>query len=90
MGYTIIILLLTESFPTEVQSVCAGVVEGIAQCGSFIAPIIITMCINIQVYSMIVLSGILVVIVVLPLFVFEENKRMGEGSVLRSALGNHL
>lgn len=66
MSYTIIIILLTESFPSNVQSICTGIIESFGQLGSFLGPIVITICINMKIYPIIVLSFIILVTVVIP------------------------
>jgi len=60
----------------SVQAICAGIVEAIAQSGAFIAPIVITICINVQVYPIIVLSFVVFFIVLLPLFAIPKDKDM--------------
>jgi hypothetical protein len=39
-------MLLTETFPLTVQATFGSVIEAIAQSGAFLAPIVITFCIN--------------------------------------------
>ena len=73
MAYLVIIITLTESFPMNVQSVCSGIVESLAQLGIFVGPIVVTFCINLQISPMIVFSGFLIVFVLLPLFGLEET-----------------
>lgn len=74
MSYTVIIIMLTESFPANVQSICTGIIESIGQLGSFIGPFLITACINLKVYPIIVLSVVLLVMVVLPVSFMKEPK----------------
>lgn len=67
-------MLLTECFPLSVQGVCAGVVEGTAQIGAVLAPIIISFCINQQLYPMLVLSFIIIFTDFIPTFWIEKPK----------------
>lgn len=67
-------MMLTESFPMKVQSICAGIIEAVAQLGGFLGPIIITICINSQVYPVIVLSFIIILIIVIPLCMIKDKK----------------
>jgi len=47
LAFTLIIIFLsTEAFPMNIQATCAGIIEAIAQLGSFLGPIVITLCIN--------------------------------------------
>ncbi len=64
----IIIITLTEAFPMKVQSVCSGFVESFAQIGIFLGPIIINLCITLQIHPIIVLSVLLFITVVAPMF----------------------
>lgn len=66
--------MLTESFPMKVQSICAGIIESVAQLGGFLGPIIITICINYQVYPVIVLSFVIILIIVIPLCMISDKK----------------
>lgn len=74
MSYTVIIILLTESFPANVQSICTGVIESFGQLGAFLGPITITICINLKIYPIIVLSGIIFLTVVIPVSFLKEPK----------------
>jgi hypothetical protein len=40
----------------NIQATCAGIIEAIAQIGSFLGPIIITFCTNLQFYPIIAIS----------------------------------
>lgn len=62
----------------KVQSICAGIIEAVAQLGGFLGPIIITICINLQVYPVIVLSFIIVLIIVIPLCMISDKKNPDE------------
>ena len=68
------LLLLTEVFPSQVQAICAGIIESIAQLGNFLGPITITLCINMQIYPVILLSFVLVVTLLLPLWFMKEKR----------------
>jgi len=72
----VIIVTLTELFPMNVQSVCSGVVESLAQLGILVGPVIVTLCINLQIYPMIVLSVVLIVFVVVPVLGLDETMRV--------------
>ena len=74
MSYTIIIILLTESFPANVQSICTGIIEAFGQIGAFLGPILITICINLGVYPVLVMSVILAIFVVFPVSLLREPK----------------
>ena len=67
-------MLLTESYPLNVQAICAGVIEAIAQLGNFLGPIIITMSIDLQIYPIILISFLLILTVLAPTFFMEEKK----------------
>jgi MFS family permease len=69
-------LLLTESFPVEVQGTCSGIVESVAQLGIFLGPVVITICINNQIYPIIALSFIQLILIIIPLFALEERKEV--------------
>lgn len=62
----------------KVQSICAGIIEAVAQLGGFLGPIIITICINLQIYPVIVLSFIIVLIIVIPLCMISDKKNPDE------------
>lgn len=74
MSWTLVMMLLTESYPMQVQATCVGVVESITQLGSFLAPIVITLSINMQIYPIIILSFIVVAFILIPTFFLEERK----------------
>ena len=67
-------MLLTESYPLNVQAICAGVIEAIAQLGNFLGPIIITMSIDLQIYPIILISFLLILTILVPTFFMEEKK----------------
>jgi hypothetical protein len=74
MAYALVLMILTEVFPLAVQGICAGVIESVAQLGVFLGPIIITACIDLQVYPVIVLSFIVVATIVVPIRLLDEKK----------------
>lgn len=74
-------MMLTESFPMKVQSICAGIIEAVAQLGGFLGPITITICINYQVYPVIVLSFIIIFIIVIPLCMISDKKNPDEAVI---------
>ena len=78
MSWTLVMMLLTESYPLQIQATCVGVVESITQIGSFMAPIIITASIDMQIYPIIILSFIVVLMIVIPIYFFEERKIIEE------------
>ena len=59
-------MILTNFFPIGVQATCSGIIEVIAQSGVFLGPIVVTMCINLQIYPMIAISGIVLILTFLP------------------------
>jgi hypothetical protein len=67
-------MLLTESYPMQVQATCVGVVESVTQLSAFMAPIIITASINLQIYPIIILSFVVVLTILIPMYFFEERK----------------
>lgn len=73
LAFTIVLMLLTETFPPNVQATIAGIIEGVAQVGSFLGPIVITFCINLRVYPIIVLSFIALIMIILPLLFMRES-----------------
>lgn len=80
-------MILTESFPTAVQGICAGVIEAVAQVGVFVGPIVITLCIDLQVYPVIVLSFIIMATIVIPVNFLPSKTReeLEEGSLLEES-----
>ena len=56
------------------MSVGTGVVEAIGQLGSFMGPIVINLCISLEIYPVIVLSGVALLFIVLPLIWMVETK----------------
>lgn len=58
----------------EVQGSCAGVIESLAQIGMLAGPVVITGCIDLQIYPMLALSFIVLVTVVIPMYVLEERR----------------
>jgi hypothetical protein len=62
----------------SVQATCAGIIEAVAQFGSFLAPIVITFCINLQIYPIIVLSFIAIVFILIPLFFIKETRSQAD------------
>ena len=76
----IIIITLIEAFPMNVQSICSGVVESVAQIGILLGPIAINVCINLQINPIVVLSVILFITVVGPMFGLEETLKTHKDS----------
>jgi nitrate/nitrite transporter NarK len=70
----IIVMLMTECFPGSLQSICTGVIEGVGQIGAALGPVVITLCINLKIHPMIILSIICLVFIVLPFFWMVEPK----------------
>ena len=51
----------------NIQATCSGIIEAIAQLGSFLGPIVITFCINLSIYPIIALSILAICIILIPL-----------------------
>lgn len=70
----------------QVQAICAGIIESIAQLGNFLGPIIITLCINMQIYPIIVLSFVLILTLLLPLsFLQDKQVKQGKEILIKQA-----
>jgi hypothetical protein len=73
-SFSLFMVMMTENFPLEVQASCAGIVEGVAQLGTFMGPVVITLSIDFQIYPVIVLSFIVFLTVVIPTWFLREKK----------------
>lgn len=69
----VIIILLTEAYPANVQSIGTGFVESIGQLGSFLGPIIVNISIVLKIHPIIVISFIVVVLIVIPIIFMPET-----------------
>lgn len=52
----------------SLQATCSGIVEAVAQVGGFLGPIIITFCINFQIFPIIAISVLAFFVILIPLF----------------------
>jgi len=68
------IFVATEAFPMNIQATCAGIIEAIAQLGSFLGPITITFCINLSIYPIIALSFLAFATILIPLSLMKAPK----------------
>jgi len=66
-------MIVTQAFPLSVKSICAGIIESLAQIGTFLGPVIVTVCINLQIQAMIVISFIALATIFLPSFMIKEK-----------------
>lgn len=73
MAYMVIIILLTEAYPANVQSIGTGFVESFGQLGAFFGPIVVSTSISLKVYPIIVISFIIIAMVVIPLMGMPET-----------------
>lgn len=71
-----IVMLQTESFPLEIQSIGAGSVEAFAQIGSIAAPLVIAFAINAKLEKMATMAVILLILMIPLKFVPEPNKAL--------------
>ena len=62
IGYSMIAMIQTESFPIHIQSIGAGSIEALAQIGCFLSPILVTMAINLSIEKMAVLAAGLLIL----------------------------
>ena len=76
-----VVMLLTESFPADVQATTTAIVESIGQIGGALGPIIINLCIQRQVHPMIALSIMALILIVIPLFFLKDPQ---EGNKIES------
>lgn len=67
MAYMIVIILLTEAYPPNVQSIGTGFVEAVGQAGAFLGPVVVNLCIAFEIYPIIIISVIAVVMIVIPM-----------------------
>lgn len=67
IAYMVVIILLTEAYPPNVQSIGTGFVEAVGQAGAFLGPVVINLCISLQVYPILVISVIAIVMIVIPI-----------------------
>ena len=74
LAYQLGLMLITEFFPMKTQAICAGIIEAIAQIGSFLGPIIITISIDLQVYPVIILSFIGAATCMIPIYFLKVKK----------------
>lgn len=63
----IVIIILTEAYPANVQSIGTGFVEAVGQAGAFLGPIVVNLCIAWKINVIIVISAIALVMIVLPM-----------------------
>ena len=67
-------MILTEAFPPTIIGVCIGIIESLAQVGSFMGPIVVSLCINMKIYPTIALSVLIIFTTVIPFFGMVETK----------------
>ena len=65
-------MLLTESFPADVQATSTAVIESVGQIGAALGPILINLCIKWQVHPMIALSVMALLLIVVPFFWMKD------------------
>lgn len=64
-----IVMIQTESFPLEIQSVGAGAIEAFSQLGSIGAPLIVAFCIDLGLNKMATMGGVMLVLMISLKFV---------------------
>lgn len=74
IGYFMVMMVQTESFPAPIQSVGAGSIEALAQLGSMASPLIIAFAVDIGVNKLAAM-GVVLLICLIPLkFVPEPSQ----------------
>lgn len=73
MAYMVVIIILTEAYPPNIQSIGTGFVEAVGQAGAFLGPIVVNLCISLKVNVIIVISVIAVVMIVIPMIGMVET-----------------
>lgn len=51
-----------------------GIIDSGAQIGNFVAPIMITVCINKQIYPLVLFSVVIVLFIVIPLSFLDDSR----------------
>ena len=51
-----------------------GIIESGAQIGNFLAPIMVTVCINKQIYPLILFSVVIMLFIVIPLSLVDDSR----------------
>lgn len=75
-GYLMIVMIQTESFPLEIQSIGAGAIEGFSQIGSFIAPLLNAFSINNQIPRVLTIGFAMIVFIIPLAFVPETSSKV--------------
>ena len=76
IGYFMVMMVQTESFPVEIQSIGAGSIEALAQVGSFASPLIITLAVNMG-WNKLATMGAVLVLCLIPLKFVPEPEKHG-------------
>lgn len=71
-----VIMIETESFPLEIQSIGAGLIEGLAQLGAFIAPMLNAFSIN-HGLPKITVMGVAMFLCLIPVLFVPESSPLG-------------
>ena len=66
-------LLQTESFPEEIQSTGAGMIEGTSQMGSFVTPYVVSLVTNLGGKPIVVMSILVLIMGIIPLKFVKET-----------------
>ena len=74
MAFALVLMIVTETFPLSVTAISAGIIEALAQVGSLLGPVVITLCIDWQIYPLIVLSFVALFTISLPMYFFSEKR----------------
>jgi nitrate/nitrite transporter NarK len=71
-------MLLTESFPADVQATSTAIIESIGQIGGALGPILINFCIQWQIHPMIALSIMALALIVIPFFWMKDPQELSK------------
>jgi len=76
VAFLLVVMLLTESFPADVQATSTAVIESIGQVGGALGPILINYCIQWQIHPLIALSIMALLLIVIPFFWMEDPQEL--------------
>lgn len=91
IGYFMVMMIQTESFPIQIQSIGAGSIEALAQIGSFASPLIIDMAVQMG-WNKLATMGVVLAFCLIPLKFVPEPGSHGaihhkqEESLLNSSI----
>lgn len=64
--------MLTEAYPASYKSVATGFVEAVGQAGAFLGPVVVNLCITLQINPIVAISVLCIAMVIIPMSFMPE------------------